>query len=57
VHTERLFHMETQVYSLKDDKVVWGGISKTTDPKNARQLVEEVAKAVAKDLKKQGLVE
>jgi hypothetical protein len=57
VHTERLFHMETQVYSLKDDKVVWGGISKTTDPKNARQLVEDVAKAVAKDLKKQGLIE
>ena len=57
VHTERLFHMETQVYSMKDDKIVWAGISKTTDPKNARQLVEDVARTVAKDLKKQRLVE
>ena len=57
VHSERLFHMETQVYSLKDDKIVWGGITKTTNPKNARQLVEEVAQTVAKDLKKQRLIE
>ena len=57
VHTERLFYMETLVYSLKDDKVVWSGISKTKDPKNARQLVEEVAAAVGKDLKKRQLVE
>lgn len=57
VHTERLFHMETQVYSMKDDKLVWGGITKTTDPKDARQLVEQVAQAVAKDLRKQRLIE
>jgi len=57
VHSERAFAMETQVYSLKDDKVVWGGISKTTDPKDARQLVEDVARAVAKDLKKRKLID
>jgi hypothetical protein len=57
VHSERLFHMETQVYSMKDDKVVWGGITKSTNPKNARQLVEDVARAVGKDLKKQRLIE
>jgi hypothetical protein len=57
VHTERLFYMETLVYSLKDDKVVWSGISKTTDPKNARQLVEDVAAAVGKDLKKRKLID
>jgi hypothetical protein len=57
VQTERVFHMETQVHSMKDDKVVWAGISKSTNPKNARQLVEDVARTVAKDLKKQRLVE
>jgi hypothetical protein len=57
VHTERVYHMETQVYSMKDDKLVWYGITKTTNPKNAKQLVEEVAKEVAKDLRKQGFIE
>jgi len=57
VHSERAFAMETQVYSLKDDKVVWGGITKTVDPKDARQLVEDVARAVAKDLKKRKLID
>lgn len=57
VHTERLFHMETQVYSVKDDKLVWGGITKTTNPKNARQLVEDVAKTVGGALRKQKLID
>jgi hypothetical protein len=57
VHTERLYHMETQVYSMKDDKLVWGGITKTTNPKNARALVEEVAKTVGGALRKQKLIE
>jgi hypothetical protein len=57
VHTERLFHMETQVYSVKDDKLVWGAITKTTNPKDARQLVEQVAKTVGDALRKQQLVE
>ena len=57
VHTERLFHMETQVYSVKDDKLVWGGITKTTNPKNARALVEDVAKTVGGALRKQKLID
>jgi hypothetical protein len=57
VHTERLFHMETQIYSVKDDKLVWGAITKTTNPKNARELVEQVAKTVGDALRKQQLVE
>jgi hypothetical protein len=57
VHTERVFHMETQVYSVKDDKLVWGAITKTTNPKNARQLVEDVAKTVGEALRKQKLID
>jgi hypothetical protein len=57
VHTERVYPMEVQFYSMKDDKVVWSAITKTTNPKDARQLVEDVARTVAKDLKKQRLVE
>jgi hypothetical protein len=57
VHTQRVYHMEAQVYSMKDDKLVWYGITKTTNPKDARQLVEDVAKEVAKDLRKQRLIE
>ena len=57
MHIERSMNMETQVYSLTDDKVVWSSLSATKNPKTAHQLVEEVAGAVAKDLRKRKLIE
>src|SRR5262245_1946735 len=57
LQTERVYPMEVQVYSMKDEKLVWSGITKTTNPKSAKQLVEEVAREVAKDLRKQHLIE
>jgi hypothetical protein len=57
VHTDRRMQMETQVYSMRDDKLVWGGITQTTNPKSAQRLVEDVARAVAADLRKQRLID
>ena len=57
MHIERSMNMETQVYSLTDDKVVWSALSATKNPKTAQQLVEEVARAVASNLRKRKLIE
>jgi hypothetical protein len=48
--------VETLIYSLKDDKLLWAGTSRTTNPDTLSDLVTEVADAVAKQAAKQGLI-
>ena len=48
--------VETLVYSLKQNKLVWGGQSRTTNPKNVDQLVKKLAAAAAKELETLGLI-
>jgi hypothetical protein len=48
--------VETLVYSLKQNKLVWGGQSQTTNPNNIDNFVREVANAVAEELRKEGLI-
>lgn len=56
VYTTTIVRMETEAYSLTDDRLVWAALSKTTDPGNARQLIDDVTKTVATRLTDQGLV-
>jgi hypothetical protein len=56
VRTDTVVAVETLIYSLKDDKLLWAGTSHTTNPDNLSQLVTEVADAVAKQAASQGLI-
>ena len=56
IRTDTIVVVETLIFSLKQNKLVWGGQSKTTNPKNVDQLVVKLAAAVAKELEKQGLI-
>jgi hypothetical protein len=56
VYTDTTVSVETLVYSLKQNQLVWGGRSKTTNPENVNQLISEVAIAAADELKDQGLL-
>jgi hypothetical protein len=49
--------IETLVYSLRQNKLVWAGKSKTTNPKQVDTLINKLAAEVAEDLEKQGLLE
>jgi hypothetical protein len=55
-HTETLIAIETLIYSLEDDKLVWASTSHTTNPDNLSHLVHEVADAVAREVRQQGLI-
>lgn len=57
VRMDRMLQMETQVFATKDDKLIWAGLSTTKNPDSARELVADVARAVAADLKKQKLIQ
>ena len=48
--------VETLVYDLRTDKLVWSGVSNTKNPGSVRNLVFGVADAVGKQMKKQKLI-
>jgi hypothetical protein len=56
LQSDTVVSVETLVYSLIQDKLLWAGTSRTTNPANLDSLVNEVADAVAKEMSKQGLL-
>ena len=49
--------IETLVYSLEQNKLLWAGRSKTSDPADLNSLVQEVADAVAGEMQREGLIQ
>jgi hypothetical protein len=49
-------YVESRVYSMKQDKLVWTGESKTTNPGNVDSLMRDVTGAVGQELKNAGLL-
>jgi hypothetical protein len=56
IRVDTIVSVETLVYSLKQNKLVWAGQSKTTNPTGVDQLVKEISALVAQELQKQGLI-
>jgi hypothetical protein len=53
--TQTLVRVDTDVYDLDQDKLVWAAASRTYDPRSVRTLVDDVTKAVARRMRKEGL--
>jgi hypothetical protein len=56
VHINTIVSVETLVYSLKQNKLLWAGQSRTTDPSKVESFVRDVATAAAKQMKKEGVL-
>jgi len=56
VTSDTIVNVETNVYSLREDKLLWSGLSETFNPKNQAELVGDVVHATAKKLQKEGLI-
>ncbi|MFM7736718.1 MAG: hypothetical protein ACKPBU_12150 [Alphaproteobacteria bacterium] len=56
LRTDTLVSVETLVYSLRREGVLWGGLSDTINPNRIDSFVTEVADAAVKDMAKQGLL-
>jgi hypothetical protein len=56
IRTDTIIIVETLVYSLTQNKLVWSGHSKTTNPSNLNRLIENTAKQVGDELVRQGLM-
>jgi hypothetical protein len=56
LRTDKVVMVETLVYSVSQDKLLWAGQSKTTNPANLQKFVAELADAAAKEMRKAGFV-
>jgi hypothetical protein len=54
--TTKIYTVEVNVYSIKEDKIIWTGLTETTDPNGVNKLTEEVAEVVYKKMVKEGFV-
>lgn len=53
---DTLVLVETSVYSLDLNELIWSSASRTANPKDLGSLVNEVVEATAKEMVKQGLL-
>ena len=53
---DRIVGVETNIYDTSDGKLVWSGVSQTTNPKDAEKLVADTAKAVRNVMRKYGFI-
>jgi hypothetical protein len=54
--TTRTYTIETNVYSIKEDKIIWSALTKTTDPDGVQKMTEEVSEVVYKKMLKEGFI-
>ena len=57
VRVDNVLYVEALVYSLEQNKLVWAGLSKATNPKSANDLVKQLVGKIASEVKKAGLVQ
>jgi hypothetical protein len=56
VRTDTIVSVETLVYSLKQNKLIWAGQSKTTNPSRVDSFVRELASHAAREMRRSGLL-
>jgi hypothetical protein len=54
--SKKIVSIETLVYSIDKDMLLWAGESESTDPKEIRKFVKQLVDSVGKEMKKVGLV-
>jgi hypothetical protein len=56
IRTDTFVYIETRVYSMRQNKLVWTGESKTVNPRDVDSLMRDVIGAVAQELAAAGLL-
>ncbi|MFY7890878.1 MAG: hypothetical protein ACOVOW_18305 [Spirosomataceae bacterium] len=54
--TTKTYTVETIVFSISEDKVIWTGTTQTTDPDGLTKMTEEIAKVVYDKMIKDGFI-
>lgn len=54
--TDRTYYVEVNVYSTRQNKLVWSGITSTLNPSGSDALFADVIKTVSKQMRKEGFI-
>lgn len=54
--TDKIYSVETTVYSVNPDELIWSGTTQSTNPSNLQNTIDDVAATVAYEMKKQGFL-
>ncbi len=54
--TDSIVQLDTRVFSVKNEKLVWAGKTKTINASSGEEIVKELVQLVVKDMKKSGLI-
>jgi hypothetical protein len=52
----KIYSVETNLYSLKENKLIWSGITNTANPTDLDKMIEQIAGVVTSEMKKQGFL-
>ncbi len=55
--TEIAVRVETAFYSVADEKLVWTGYSQTMNPNSSRVVIDDVARLVVQELKRERIIQ
>ncbi len=55
--TDTIVQLETRVFSVSDEKLIWAGKSKSTNVSSNEEVVKELVKLVVEDLRKSNLIQ
>ena len=56
IRQDQLVDVETTIYSVPDQKLLWAGVTETMNPRDVRRTVDEIVDAVAKAMRREGLI-
>lgn len=54
--TTRTFTIETNVYSIKEDRIVWSGLTESTNPQGVAKMMEEITEVVYDAMVSEGFI-
>jgi hypothetical protein len=54
--TDKIYNVETNVYSFKQDKLIWSGITSTVNPAKTEKMFSEISDVVAAKMRGEGFL-
>ena len=54
--TTKTYILETVIFSLKDNKIIWSGITETFEPSGVKKMTDEISKVIYKQMIAEGFI-
>ena len=54
--TTKTYILETVIFSLKDNTIIWSGITKTFEPSGIKRMTKEISKVIYKQMIAEGFI-